>query len=301
MLQSRFQVLATEFNQLLTLVAATPIDNPDIVSGTPADLLLYLEDSLQESFPALPSQVSSSIHNVPDCLLPYTAPAYYFTPQVDNYWDNSIYINESDITDELSLFTTLAHEGYPGHMLQSTYFLSHEEASVQTTSGGLSVQTRNALRTALNYIGYIEGWAMYVELFSYDYAVGVDGAADEALQNYCKLLRVNRELKICLYCLLDIRIHYYGENAADITPYLVNVGIRDQSSIDAVYAYLVNEPATYASYYVGFLELLECKELYQKYCDKAGIEYTDKNFHEFYLDCGPCSFSYIKQKIPLLF
>lgn len=298
MLQKRFEKLAGQYNALLTLVAANPPKKElGVIQGEPDSLLLYLQDTLQAYFPELPEHVTSAVHSVPECLLPYTAPAYYFTPRVDDYYNNAIYMNEADITDDLSCLTTLAHEGYPGHMLQATYFLSHQDAAHTPTPGGMSLTEQNALRCALNYIGYIEGWAMYVELYSYDYAAGKDASSDEMTDNYLKLLRVNRELKICLYCLLDIRVNYYGENAEDIAPYLVNIGITDNASIQAVYAYLVNEPATYASYYVGFLELLECKKLYEKYCDAAGMEYSDKAFHTFYLDCGPCSFSHIKKRM----
>lgn len=295
MLQSRFEILAGEFNTLLPLIKTNPPgDNFTIIQDEPNNLLFYLEDTLQKYFPALPNEVNTSIHNVPDCLLPYTAPAYYFTPRVDDYLDNAIYINKTDITDELSLFTTLAHEGYPGHMLQSTYFLSHEEKKRQDLHGLLPLEKQNALRTAFNYIGYIEGWAMYVELFSYDYAAPTDQMQDDMVKTYCKMLRVDRELKICLYCLLDIRVNYYGDCAECIAPYLKNVGITEDAAIQAVYNYLINEPATYASYYVGFLELLECKELYENYCDQSGISFTEKDFHTFYLDCGPSGFSHIK-------
>lgn len=297
MLQKRFQVLADDFNNLLILARANPPSSDfEIVSGEPEELLLYLEDTLQQLFPALPYKVSSTIHDVPDCLLPYTAPAYYFTPQVDNYLENCIYLNRSDITDKLSLLTTLAHEGYPGHMLQSTYFLAHEQSDDAKYSS-VSPTQRTALRNALNYIGYVEGWAMYVELLSYDYAIGKDADQDNMLQNYCRLLRTDKELKICLYCLLDIRIHYYGDTIENITPYLCNIGIKDRASIEAVFNYLTNEPATYASYYVGFLELSECKKIYQAYCDAMDIAYSDKAFHQFYLECGPCSFSHIKNKL----
>lgn len=296
MLQSRFEKLATEYNTLLALAVANPPKKElDVIQGEPESLLLYLQDTMQAYFPALPDNVTSSVHRVPECLLPYTAPAYYFTPQVDDYYDNAIYMNEADITDDLSRLTTLAHEGYPGHMLQATYFLSHQNCTHKASRGMMALTDQNALRCALNYIGYIEGWAMYVELYSYDYAVGKDAASDEMTENYLKMLRVNRELKICLYCLLDIRVHYYGEDINDIAPYLVNIGIQDNASIQAVYNYLVNEPATYASYYVGFLEVLECKKLYEKYCDTVGMEYSDKAFHTFYLSCGPCSFSHIKK------
>lgn len=293
MLNERFLTLAEEYNQLLPLLSTLP-EAPFTMNEkvTPQQILSLLQDSMQEEFPQLPDGISATIYNVPDCLLQYTAPAYFFNPQIDCYTDNKIYVNPKEISDSLSLFTTLAHEGYPGHMLQSTYFLS-------TQSPNRIIKT--ALRSNFNYIGYIEGWAMYVELLSYRYFNKGDVCDEEntLLQRQNSLLRLNRELRICLYCLLDIRIHYYGNTIDDITPYLENIGITDTSEIESIYSYLLNEPATYASYYVGYLELLECKMLYQQYCENNNLPYSDKAFHTFYLKQGPCSFAQIKENINL--
>ena len=298
MLEERFRVLASDFNSSLSKISeSTDIPQPDIMTGTPEEILNCLKARMRPLFPPLPKEVTCSIHCVPDCLLNYTAPAYYFTPQADNYHNNSIYINEQDITDDLSLFTTLAHEGYPGHMLQSTYFLANEKAKITSSSPALTPTDKCAMRMAMNYIGYVEGWAMYVELLSYDYAASAKDPVNDLSQKYCTLMKLSRELKICLYCMLDIRVHYHGDEAKDLVPYLNNIGIRDDESINAIYSYLINEPATYASYYVGFLELLDCKSLYQKYCGKAGVPYSDRAFHEFYLKCGPCSFSHLRKRI----
>lgn len=325
-LQQKFNELAGKLNATVlslpdNLADTTAFSIPDSLSGTAASageetepliaaserFLLSLQDEMSKDFPPLPDKVSCSIKPVPDCLLRYTAPAYFFMPQINAFLDNSIYINPSDITDSLSLFTTLAHEGYPGHMLMSTYFLSLQD-SVKSANKRLTgfnnrrelfseiplSQKKTALQNALGYIGYVEGWAMYVEFLSYKYASLTDGEPSSELEQFYELLRLNKELKICLYCLLDIRVHAYGDTAKDIAPYLNNIGITDPSSVDALYTYLVNEPCTYASYYVGYLELLECKELYKSWCEQTNQKYTEKGFHTFYLGLGPCSFSYIK-------
>ena len=292
-LQNRFQILASDFNRTFAdLTKTANAIEPAVVTGSPKELLNLLQERMQTEFPPLPPGIGSQVKSVPDCLQDYTAPAYYFTPQADNISDNRIYINEQDITDPLSLYTTLAHEGYPGHMLQSTYFLSLTLPDDLSRRSRLKPTMRNALRMTMNYIGYIEGWAMYTELLSYDHAARQDPPSDFD-QKCLNALRLSRELKICLYCMLDIRVHYYGDQKSDLFPYLNNIGIRDEKTIDAVYHYLINEPATYASYYVGFLEVLECKESYKNYCLEQGLPYSDRAFHEFYLKCGPCSFAHL--------
>jgi uncharacterized protein (DUF885 family) len=296
-LQNRFQVLASDFNRALTDLTknANAID-PDVATGTPPELLRLLQKRMQTDFPPLPAGISCQIKRVPDCLKDYTAPAYYFIPQTDNIQDNPIYINEQDIADPLSLYTALAHEGYPGHMLQSTYFLSAAPADDCTLRSGMTSVMQNALRMCMDYIGYIEGWAMYTELLSYDHAARQDSPSELDLR-CLDVLRLSRELKLCLYCILDIRVHYYGDSQNELVPYLNNIGIHDPKTIDALYHYLVNEPATYASYYVGFLEVLECKDAYKKHCLEKNLPYSDRAFHEFYLTCGPCSFDHLRNRM----
>lgn len=73
-------------------------------------------------------------------------------PAIDNTKENVIYINQGHIPDDLDFYTTLAHEGYPGHLYQTTYFASTNPAP---------------LRSLLNFGGYTEGWATYSEMMSY--------------------------------------------------------------------------------------------------------------------------------------
>ncbi|WP_289445788.1 DUF885 family protein, partial [Klebsiella pneumoniae] len=54
--------------------------------------------------------------------------------------------------EKLHLYTTLAHEGYPGHLYQTTYYAS---------------QNPSPIRSLLNFGGYVEGWATYAEMCSY--------------------------------------------------------------------------------------------------------------------------------------
>ena len=73
---------------------------------------------------------------------------------VENIDFNSIYINSAG-TDSSDLYPTLAHEGYPGHLYQTQYFASTSPSLI-----------RNVIKPG----GYIEGWASYVEVHSYEYA-----------------------------------------------------------------------------------------------------------------------------------
>ena len=57
----------------------------------------------------------------------YLSPAFYLVPPIDDFWQNTIYINEASTPIGLDLFTTLAHEGYPGHLYQTVYYLLYSK------------------------------------------------------------------------------------------------------------------------------------------------------------------------------
>lgn len=298
LLQSRFSALACEYNELLSSVDTSAFDIkafPVNKETAAKEMLDTLMQRTNQDFPSLPSSIGYHIKSVPKTLENYTAPAYYFSPQLDCYTENKIYINNAQITDALSLFTTLAHEGYPGHMLQTTYFYDY------CAKNKLSTQDL-VLYHSVDYPGYVEGWAMYVELFSFSYASDYvvpkkKDATQEDIKKYLTFLRLNRELKICLYCLLDLRVNIYGDQSYQLVPYLQNIGITDTGYSSALYRYLTNEPATYASYYIGYLELLDCLSYYNNQCDKYKHPKSLKEFHTLYLQAGPCSFSLLKEQI----
>ena len=85
----------------------------------------------------------------------YLSPAFYLTPPLDTRTPNIIYINPSDQRSNLELFTTLSHEGFPGHLYQTIFFGNTEPSDI---------------RYLITSSGYIEGWATYIESYGYQYA-----------------------------------------------------------------------------------------------------------------------------------
>ncbi len=251
----------------------------------PEEMLTELQQYMEEHFPAT-SPVPYQVKSVPASLEPYTAPAYYFTPPIDSPNDNTIYINHKQTSPGLPLYTTLAHEGYPGHLYQSVYF-------EQATS---AKQPMPPIYSIYSYGGYVEGWALYVEMLSYDFALqhiqSISPEDENALLS-CQLERITRDMQLCLYSLLDIAIHYDGVCESEVHPLLSQFGLSS-STISSLYRYIAEEPANYLKYYIGYLEILECKELAKQYWKE---QYSDKAFHQFFLTLGPCRFDTIKKEL----
>ena len=248
----------------------------------PDKMLANLEDCILSDFPSYPgvnenNMPSYEIKKVSASMEDYLSPAFYLTPPLDNISENVIYINYGTSPENLELYTTLAHEGYPGHLYQSVY-----------STLALEEQNAHPIRHLLHFGGYIEGYATYAELYSYDYATAFGNA------DYCELICLNRKLHLALYSMLDISIHYYGATYEDAHETMSAFGIEDKKITREIYDYIVNSPGNYLKYYVGYLEIMECRELARV---KWKDNYSDYRFHEFLLDFGPADFETIQDAI----
>lgn len=236
----------------------------------PSEIIDYLKKAIQEDFPPSPD-VNYSIKYVHKSLQDHLSPAMYLIPAIDNYKNNIIYINNNPDYDLSQIFTTIAHEGYPGHLYQSVYFRDQKPA---------------AIRNLLSFGGYVEGWATYVEYYSYHLAGFRKNVAD--------FLEANMAANMALYCRLDIGIHYDGWTLSDTASYLKGFGITDSTTVKLLYTTMIQEPALYPQYGVGYLEIMDLKKTAE---DELGDKFVLKEFHKFLLDIGPAQFSVIGDRL----
>lgn len=290
MLYAQFDSLRLELFKLRRLEAVAQEKTKHTHPLTVEDILTFLQEDMKNDFPPLRSGTTDSSHGpvkkqlpavscdikyISESLSTASAPAFYLTPQMDCFHQNVIYINPASSLTGSSLFTTLAHEGFPGHLYQTVY----------ARESGIA-DRKNPLRGILDYPGYAEGWAFYVELLSYDYA------ADHYPEN-TELQRASRSLELCLCALLDLHIHYYGLTLSQTQALLAQMGISADTAKD-IYSYIEREPANYLKYYLSYLEILSLKEEAMLLW-KDG--YSDYRFHQFYLDAGPSDFYSLRERL----
>lgn len=282
--------LRSNYASLAELLTSDPslkdqfVNDPRLLPQmTPEEILTYLETAIQGTFPAIPGteakqSVRYTVKYVDDSLELYTAPAFYMTPPIDNVWNNTIYINALDTADDISLFTTLAHEGYPGHLYQTLYSQKFWENSGMTP-----------LRSVLYYGGFVEGWAMYAEMTAYDYAVNLIRDSHPEAAGYYLACRLDRQIQLCLYALLDIAIHYDGASCEDVCEILSSFGSLNEDTMKAIYTYIAEEPCNYPKYYLGYLEIMELKKQAAALWGDNGTAFLYR-FHCFLLENGPADF-----------
>lgn len=256
--------------------------------STAEEMLEDLQRRMAGDFPAIPDEDSSlpsvTVKAVSESLADYCAPAFYLTPPLDDTDSNVIYINEKSTTSSLELYTTLAHEGYPGHLYQSVY-----------SGRYLSGDVNGPARQLTWYGGYLEGWALYVEFMGYDYASEMMEEQGEAVAAwYVQTEKHNRSLLLCLYSLLDLMIHYDKTSYAQVHQVLEKLGIKNPEATLAVYEYIVEEPANYPKYYLGYLEI-QCLQTEARALWNEG--YTNMRFHQFLLEYGPADFQTLREEL----
>ena len=233
-------------------------------------ILTALQKRMTADFPQM-TDSSYEIKYVDEALEDYLSPAFYLTPPLDDSRTNVIYINNSSRFDASSLFNTLAHEGYPGHLYQTCYMHS---------------KNLPALRYLLDYGGYTEGWATYAEIYSYKYA----GVSKDEIG----ILRNNMVVSLCLYGLCDIGVHARGWSREELLCFLNGYGSWGRETADSIYDAVTDEPASYLKYTAGYLEFMRLKD---KMKEKLGDSYSEKTFHTYVLNMGPASFDILEKYI----
>ena len=233
-----------------------------------AEIILgKLEEGIRNAFPESP-ETELKIKYVPSEMEEHLSPAFYMIPAIDNTGENVIYLNQSKMGDDLTLFTTLAHEGYPGHLYQTVYYEGTDPDPV---------------RSLFSFGGYVEGWATYAEMCSY-YLTPL--SKEQAV-----LLQKNSSIILALYALADMGIHYEGWSRLDTVAFFSSYGITDAETVEQIYELIIGSPANYLKYYIGYVEFLELKKEWFRKQEKP----SQKEFHDAVLTTGPAPFEIVEE------
>lgn len=239
------------------------IENSFISDSSAESMIKSLRKSIESHFPK-DNFTNCKISYVDECLKDSLAPAFYITAPIDDYKDNTIYINDAKEYPPEDYFTTLAHEGYPGHLYQTA--MSYKFGNMP-------------FRALLNFPGYTEGWATYTEMMSFSFC-----NLNEETASY---LENNKAATLSLYATLDIGIHYYGWQIEECKKFLSEYGISDIKITEDIFNLIVQTPGNYLKYYVGYLEFLRIRNDCEK---KYGAGFDEVKFHKTLLKIGPAPF-----------
>lgn len=271
-LMTRAQILEDlSAMQKILFPADAALTQASVLEQTSPDSMLDdLRSKITDTFPKIPD-VDFQVKYVPESMQDYLSPAFYMIPAIDNLTENVIYINNGQTASGLNLYTTLAHEGYPGHLYQTVYFSASEP---------------DPIRSILDFGGYVEGWATYAEMMSYYLA--------PLPKTEASLLQKNNSVILGLYALADMGIHYDGWSVTDTVRFFSDYGINDPNAVQSVYKLIIGSPANYLKYYIGYLKFYELKK---EMADALGNQFSQKEFHRAVLDVGPAPFEIVYDEV----
>lgn len=223
----------------------------------------YLKSLMPEIVPPMPD-VEVTYTEIPKELQDSFSPAAYLTPSLDGYHHNIILTNPKD-HDNYSM-STLAHEGFPGHMYQYTY--------------QLDLGTIPKFQMIIETNGYAESWSTNAEwnVAQINEKYGTDLAIATFLNEYFGNILVT---------IVSLKVNGQGATVEDIQEYLSKWGL--DSYAQTFYDYAIDMPIYFFKYTGGFCELFDLTNR----CHKGDTV----AFFEEYLHWGPSYFDLLNERM----
>lgn len=237
-------------------------------------MLKDLDKDIKDDFPSV-GTLNYRIRPIGEDLASGGVAAYFNIPALDGTTPKQIRVNmleDALNVQSLETFSTVAHEGIPGHMYQITYAYKN-----------VKDPWRNSMAS---FLGYTEGYATYTELYALKYLDGVSADAVKLQQN----MVVYQD---CLIALADIGIHYEGWTKEDLSNFLEENGLG-VSDVSDFYNQLQANPTAFLSYYVGYVQIANLKKDAQ---EELKDKFNDRDFHEAILKSGAAPFHVVEENV----
>ncbi|MFV0395051.1 MAG: DUF885 domain-containing protein [Coprobacillaceae bacterium] len=233
----------------------------------------YLADKYTEYFPDA-GMMKYRVVDIPESMQENFSPAAYLTSRIDRQDDEPLLILING-EYESSNFSTIAHEGYPGHMYQDCYFQQLDVSS---------------FRYLLSCKGYAEGWATYIEGQAHWFTQEDNEDILEVYEDYQKLNHA-------MMAKWDININYHGMTREEFKAEIESMygeGVLTDEELYDQYNILLENPTNYLMYFVNGLYM---DELYNKAEEELGKDFDQVEFHEVILDIGSVSMTLLTEKV----
>lgn len=247
----------------------------DLMKGKElADVIPFFMEAIQSDFPALNITLDYQVKEISESLQENSSPAMYFISPIDGNREETIYINPLQFSEANNyMYQTMAHEGYPGHLYQNVFMKNQDIPDV---------------RKILNYSGYAEAWATYVENYVIKYAGLV---ATSATQRAFELFD---SINYVILGLADIGINYEGWSEVEMGEFLREYFMLTDDEIHELFFDLVEVPTNYLQYYFSYYQLKDLKTMFK---EQLGMDYSDMLFHTVILETGPAPFHILQEQL----
>ena len=244
----------------------------------PEGVVELFKELAKEYVPNLDVIPEISVKYVYESLEENFSPAAYFVSPIDETRFESIYLNGLYADDVNYVFTTLAHEGYPGHLYQNVYAKSldiHNVRKVQRSQG------------------YMEGWAVYMEYNAYNWVSNYDKYPLSAALAYNKW---NDILNGLINARIDLGIHAEGWDVQETCNYIRAYINSDYTLEDTqgIYDQIVEIPTNMSMYFLSYSKIQDMHD-YAK--AELGAYFNEVEFNKTILDCGAAPLDIVQERV----
>ncbi len=234
------------------------------------DALEYFREHASGYLPEI-GDVEYTVDELDPDVAPDTVLAYYWPNPIDNYNLNIIRTNPVNMRSGINSYSTLAHEGIPGHMFQCVYY---------------SKTNPNNVRRYTDFIGYMEGWAVNASYLAFQMA--------ELKSDYAaSVLFYETNSYFVEYSLIDIMTNYYGYSVDDMYKYFDenSIFIKEREEVEILKDYMLEMSCSYTPYGIGYSEIVNMRE---NIISKLKNDFSLVDFNEALLINGPMPYGILE-------
>jgi uncharacterized protein (DUF885 family) len=234
------------------------------------DALEYFREHLDVYLPEV-GDVEYTVDELDPDVAPDTVLAYYWPNPIDNYNLNIIRTNPVNMRSGINSYSTLAHEGLPGHMFQCVYY---------------SKTNPNNVRRYTDFIGYMEGWAVNASYLAF--------LMSELKGDYtASVLFYETNYYFVEYSLIDIMTNYYGYSVDDIYKYFDenSIFVKERDECEILRDFMLEMSCSYTPYGIGYSEIANMRE---NVISKLKNDFSFVDFNEALLTNGPMPFNIVE-------
>lgn len=238
------------------------------IGDTPESYISYIQEHSSKEF-APASNLTYEVKVAPEASPNDYAMAYFLLPPVDDPLKNTIVFFPRNISDDVELFSTMAHEGYPGHMYQIYAY---------------SIEEPQAICKLIGSMAYTEGWAMYAQSRAL-YTLDTDITGIDAYVAYEKFV-------YGLQARIDIGVNFEGWSVRDTENYLADWGY--EGIAQSLYDVSIQQPVSYLAYGLGVIEFDELRERAEQ---QLGADFDPVAYHHELTSMGALPFDMLESRV----
>lgn len=243
-------------------------ESDEVDMSQPDEILKYLQNHL-EDYPQGP-EVTYTTSYLDASVANDSTVAYYMQPPIDDIKDNVVRINGDNISNANDLYETLAHEGFPGHLYQITWYLNTNPSR---------------MRTLISTTGYTEGWGMYAEINAWNES----GLDDDVI----RLHQLETSMGYVMNAAADLAVNGLGYDEQQLGQWMEEAGYSS-SGASSLNEYCVDNAGLILPYGIGLMKFLNIREEAK---ESLGNSFDLKDFNTVLLTNGDRPFEIVASDV----